>query len=200
MESQYKTNILEIKGNWEQVKRACLTTVGKEMTKSHPSSRWKRELLMAEHSPIRKITVCWSWETIPYAISTHFARHHVGCTPWIKTSRADRTKVERSSRPQTELISMEMEANLQSIINISRVRLCKKADPETTKYWNSFLNELKNIDEDVYFVCVPQCIRYAGCPEIKSCKYFLDFKDAFIKDNMIERYETYYSIIDGKTK
>lgn len=186
-----KCKILEIKGDWSQVRRACMTTIGKDFSGKEPSSEWKKKLLLAEHSPIRKISVCWYWPEIPYAISTHFVRHHVGCAPWVKTSREDRTLIDRATRSQMDLVSMEMEANLQSIINISRKRLCVMADKTTRVYWESFLEELKKEEPEVYSVCVPECVRCGGCPEYKGCGLF-DKKWGILTTSLIERYEAYH--------
>ena len=159
--------------NWKKIKSACMTTISKEAGDKEPSHEWKRRLLLAEHSPIRRGTVSWKWNTIPYAIHVHFARHHEGVEKWIGTSRADRTEIkDRSQRSQMDYVPMEMEANIQALINISAKRLCLCADPTTILYWKSVLKEIKQYDEDIYWACVPQCIRCGGCPEYKSCGFY----------------------------
>ena len=67
---------------------------------------------------------------------------------------------------------MEMEANIQAIINISRKRLCMSADPLTIKYWKAVLEAIKEYDEDIYWACVPECVRCGGCPEYKPCGFY----------------------------
>lgn len=114
--------------NWKKIKSACMTTISKEAGDKEPSDEWKRRLLLCEHSPIRRGSISWKWPAIPYAILTHFARHHEGCEKFVGTERADRTGVDRSTRSQMNPVPMEMDANIQAIINISYKRLCSSAD------------------------------------------------------------------------
>ena len=185
--------------NWKKIKSACMTTISKEAGDKEPSHEWKRRLLLAEHSPIRRGTISWKWKTIPYAISTHFVRHHEGVEKWVSTSRADRTDVkDRSQRSQMDYVQMEMEANIQALMNISFKRLCTCADPTTRAYWKEVVEAIKEYDEDIYWACVPQCIRCGGCPEYISCGFY----DQFVKNltleeqiNMQKRYDKYNEII-----
>ena len=80
--------------NWMKIKSACMTTISKQAGSKEPPKTWKRKLLMCQHSPLRRGSISWKWEEIPYCISTHFVRHHVGCEKWIGTSRADRTEIK----------------------------------------------------------------------------------------------------------
>lgn len=153
------TEITDYDINWKKIKSACMTTISKDATDKEPSSDWKRKLLLCEHSPIRRGSISWKWPEIPYAISTHFVRHHIGIEKWVATSRSDRTGVNREERSQMDYVRMEAEANIQSLINISKKRLCMCADPDTRAYWKSTLEEIKKYDEDIYWACVPECIR-----------------------------------------
>ena len=40
---------------WDKVKRAARTTINREGTGKYPTDSWKKSILLAEHSPIRKI-------------------------------------------------------------------------------------------------------------------------------------------------
>ena len=173
-----KARITDFDIDWMKIKSACMTTISKEAGKE-PTQEWKRKLLLCEHSPIRRGTISWKFDEIPYCISTHFVRHHEGVEKWVGTERADRTDIkDRSQRSQMDMVPMEMEANIQAIINISRKRLCTSADPITVKYWKAVLEEIKKYDEDIYWACVPECVRCGGCPEYKSCGYY----DNLMKD------------------
>ena len=188
------TKITNFNVNWKNIKAACMTTISKDAGDKEPSHEWKRKLLLCEHSPIRRGTVSWKWEEIPYAISTHFARHHEGCEKFISTSRQDRTGVDRTTRSQMDPVKMEMDANIQALLNISYKRLCTCADPLTRQYWTSLVNEIKKYDEDIYWACVPQCVRCGGCPEYKNCGLFNSFaKDLSTSDllDMNTRYDLY---------
>ena len=164
-----KVNLLSIKGSWHRVADAARTTVNKEPGQGDPSSEWKRKILLAEHSPIRKIIISWKWTELPWWVQTHFTRHKVGVEWFVRTSRSDRTGVDRSTLSQDALIEVEGEANPQAIINISRKRLCRLASPETREAWQAFLETIREIEPELYSVCVPECVYRGFCPEMNSC-------------------------------
>lgn len=190
-----KVRITDFYVNWKKIKSACMTTISKEAGENEPSQKWKKKLLLCEHSPIRRSMISWKWDEIPYCISTHFARHHEGCEKFVGTSRADRTEIkDRSQRTQMDTVPMEMDANIQALINISRKRLCASADPLTRKHWQSVLEAVKEYDENIYWACVPECIRCGGCPEYTSCGLFDNFAQDLTKEeliNMKTRYDKY---------
>lgn len=190
-----KARITNFYVDWLNIKSACMTTISKQAGKE-PNQEWKRKLLVCQHSPIRRSMISWKWDEIPYAISTHFARHHSGCEKFIGTSRADRTDVkDRSERTQMDCVPMEMDANIQALINISEKRLCKGADPLTTEYWEELLEAVKEYDEDIYFVCVPQCVRCGACVEpFSNCNFYDNLmKGHSLEEQMdiMKRYEVY---------
>ena len=180
--------------DWLRIKSACMTTISKQ-AKQMPGKEWRRKLLICEHSPIRRSEISWKWENIPYAISTHFARHHEGCEKFVGTERTDRTGIDREERSQMNPVPMEMDANIQALINISAKRLCTCADPTTRKYWEAVLEAIKEYDEDIYFACVPQCVRCGVCVEpFSEFNYYNSiFKDISLEDqiNVMRRYEIY---------
>ena len=53
------TRITDIHINWNKIKQACMTTVSKQAGDKEPSQEWKRRLLLAEHSPIRRGVISW---------------------------------------------------------------------------------------------------------------------------------------------
>lgn len=169
-----KARITNFNVNWVRIKSACMTTISKQAGDKEPPKSWKRKLLICRHSPIRRSEISWKWDEIPYAISTHFARHHEGCEKFIGTSRADRTEIkDRSQRTQMDCVPMEMDANIQALLNISERRLCTCADPLTRQYWEALLEEIKAYDEDIYWACVPQCVRCGACVEpFSECQFY----------------------------
>ena len=177
---EFKPVITDFDIDWMKIKSACMTTISKQAGSKEPNEEWKKKLLMCQHSPLRRGSISWKWEEIPYCISTHFVRHHEGVEKWIGTSRADRTEIkDRSERTQMDMVPMEMEANIQALINISERRLCTCADPLTIKYWKGVLEAVREFDEDIYWACVPQCIRMGACPEAFSpCGFFEKFAEA----------------------
>lgn len=62
--------------DWAWCKYCTLNTVGKSAT-TLPSVEWKRKLIAAEHSPLRELWFGIKL-TIPYFISVHLCRHHIG--------------------------------------------------------------------------------------------------------------------------
>jgi hypothetical protein len=176
-------NISPIKtiGSWRDVADAARTTIGMEAGEGEPSSNWKYRILLAEHSPIRKLNFNWIWFDLKYWISVHFVRHKFGIEHWVKSQRPDRSSTkDRDNSPQSALINHECFANAQAIINISRKRLCKCAMPETRDAWITFLIELAKTQPELFNACVPDCIYRGWCYEYKSCGYHLTNK--FQKD------------------
>ena len=100
--------------NWQDIKNATMNTIGKEKGK-YPDAEWKRKLIMAEHSPIRKLKFAWRWVDLPYWVSVHFVRHKIGIEHFVKTQRTDRTGVDRTELPQGAPVSHECEADAQGL-------------------------------------------------------------------------------------
>jgi len=166
-----KISFLKIKGDWQEVKDAAMTTIGKDAGAS-PTSEWKRRMLLCEHSPIRKLIVKWKWQGLLWFVQTHFTRHHVGVEWQVSTSRTDRTGIDRTETgSQANPVDVEGEANAQAIINISRKRLCSQASTETRVAWRSFLFELAREEPEIEKVAVIDCIYRGYCYEYKSCGY-----------------------------
>lgn len=191
-----KTEILEYNVNWNSIKRACMRTIGKEAGDKEPSKAWKRKLLICRHSPIRKGSITWKWPEIPYAISTHFARHHEGTEKYISTSRADRTEIkDRSQRSQMDPVSMEVDANIEALINISERRLCMCADPTTRAYWQDLKDCIEKYDEDIAWAMIPQCVRCGGCVEpFGECKFYEKLMEGHAleeQQDIMQRYDIY---------
>lgn len=162
---------IKIKGAWREVADAARTTTGLEDGHGMVASSWKRRILLAEHSPIRKLIINWRWDNLLWWVHTHFVRHKFGVEWWVKTSRSDRTGVDRCTLSQCDLVNMEGEANAQAVINISRKRLCNQASRETREAWAAFLVELSHIEPELVRVCVPDCVYRGHCYEMNSCGY-----------------------------
>lgn len=156
--------------NWMNVKETTLTTISKDKGK-YPSSSWKTKLLRCEHSPIRNIIITGKFYDLPYWVSTHFVRHSIGCTWFVETQRTDRTGEDRNEKSQNALVNMSFTLNAQAIINISRKRLCCCASRETRDAWRSFLFQLKDVEPELYNLCVPECQYRNYCPEMFLCDY-----------------------------
>jgi hypothetical protein len=177
------TELKGTSGTWREIADTARTTINKEDGEGEPSSRWKKQMLLSEHSPIRRLKVSWKWFDIMSFVSTHFVRHKIGIEHFVSTRRTDRTGVDRKKLLQSELINHECEANAQAIITISRKRLCSCADPNTSLAWINFLDVLKETEPELFSVCVPECIYRGFCPEGNCCGYVntSDYEEQLIK-------------------
>lgn len=162
-----KTEILKIKGDWQDVVDDCRATVGKSALGREPSTDFKQDILISEHSPIRSISVRWIWRGIKSWIATHWSRHKWEC--FIKTQRSDRTGVNRDELPQSAPVDFKGEANTQQLIDTMRKRLCYQASSETREYAESLKAAIKKSQPEISDVLVPNCVYRCGCPEINGC-------------------------------
>ena len=194
--TKIETVIKKVNVDWKDIKDACRRTIGLDESDKEPSKAWKRKLLICRHSPIRKGSITWKWPEIPYAISTHFARHHEGTEKYISTSRADRTEIkDRSQRSQMDPVSMEMDANIEALINISERRLCMCADPTTRAYWQDLKDCIEKYDEDIAWAMIPQCVRCGSCVEpFGECKFYERLMEGHTleeQQDIMQRYDIY---------
>jgi hypothetical protein len=193
-----KTEILKIKGDWQDVVDDCRTTVGKDSLGKEPSKKFKREILISEHSPIRSISIKWKWVNIPSWVATHFSRHKWEC--FIKTQRTDRTGTDRNKLPQDEPVIMSGDANTQHLIDMARKRLCYMASPETRKYMEDLKIAIHDVEPEVADVLVPNCVYRCGCPEPNGCKWFEHMATKHLNltsTDIQQRYDTYNEVFYG---
>jgi len=136
-----------------------------------PSFRMKCNLLNAEHSPIRMLHFVFQLEDIPYYVSNHLVRHHVGCTPFVKSQRNDRQdQYDRNAARQDAPVNMMWELNAQSLIDVAHKRLCGMADPMTHAIVRDMCRQVIEGCPEFEFFLVPECeYRGAICHEIRGC-------------------------------
>ena len=171
-----KTNIIKVKGDWQDVVNACRATVSKPPLGHEPSTAFKTKILISEHSPIRLISFLWDWKQIMSWVATHWSRHKF--EKFIETQRTDRTGIDRNGLPQGELVDFEGDANSQHLIDAFRKRLCYTASPETRALAEDFKAVLRDIEPEISGVLVPNCVYRCGCPEMEMCENctWLQFK------------------------
>ena len=194
-----KTEIIKIKGDWQEVVNDCRTTVGKEELGKDPSEKFKREILISEHSPIRSMSVKWMWQNIPSWVATHFSRHKWEC--FIKTQRTDRTGTNRNELRQDAPVIMSGEANSQHLIDMARKRLCYMASPETREYMEDLKVAISEEEPEIASVLVPNCVYRCGCPEPNGCKWFDHMAAKHLNlasTDIQQRYDTYNEVFYGK--
>lgn len=181
--------------DWLEIKNLCRKTISMEDSTKEPTSTWKRRLLVAEHSPLRHSLITVQIDNVPFYVMGHFVRHHEGVTPYVTTSREDRTGKDRTERKQTDPVSMRMDLNIQSLINISRKRLCNQADKVTQKVWLEVVKKIAEYDQDIAWACIPEGIRTCGCPEkfggCVVCENILSTLDFDGRMEVATRYDHY---------
>lgn len=165
-----KIDIFNHDDNWQLVKDSALNTIGKTKGK-YPDSKWKKKMLLAEHSPIRRIKFYWRWADIKSWVSVHFVRHKIGIEHWVSTQRTDRTGISRDELKQSTLVSHSCEANAQTLITISRKRLCNCASKETREAWEAVKEKVKETEPELASVMVKECVYRGFCPEMFYCGY-----------------------------
>ena len=167
------TEILKRKGDWQEVADDCRATIGKGGLGREPSQKFKKEILIAEHSPIRDISIKWRWRDMPHWITVHWVRHK--WEKFVRTQRSDRTGIPREKLPQDEPQTFTGEANAQHLIDTWRKRLCRMASKETRLYAEDFKESLHEIEPEISDVLVPNCIYRYGCPEVNGCTFWREF-------------------------
>lgn len=167
------TEILKRKGDWQEVADDCRATVGKDALGHDPSARFKRSILIAEHSPIRDIIIKWRWKDMPHWVTVHWVRHK--WEKFVRTQRSDRTGIPRDKLPQDEPQTFVGEANVQHLIDTWRKRLCRMASEKTRLYAEDFKEVLGEIEPEISAVLVPNCVYRCGCPEMSGCSFWREF-------------------------
>ncbi len=159
-----------IEAGWARALDAARRTQGKEPNGKEPSAGWKRAMLLAEHSPIKLVEFLVSFRGLPQWVGVHFLRHeHV--LPYIHTQRPDRNDgiADRHALPQDAPNDQDFVMNAQTLINISRKRLCAKAARETREAWRLVRAEVAKVDPETASVMVPNCVYSGFCREPNGC-------------------------------
>ena len=154
--------------DWLAVKKRALVTVGKD-AKRAPSDEWKKKILLAKHSPIRRLQFSFYIEC-PYWVSVHLCRH-VHAQPYVKSQRNDRqSEYDRNTAPQNETVCMIWDMNAEELMNIANKRLCYKASPETRLVVKEMCRQVIELLPEFEDVLVPNCVACGGlCKEMQPC-------------------------------
>lgn len=154
--------------DWKWVKTCTLNTIGKKST-SLPTEEWKKKLVESEHSPLRELWFGIKME-IPYWVSVHFVRHHIGVNHYVQTQRTDRTGIPRDELPQGQLVSHIMSVNAQELVFMAHKRLCKQASEETRVVMQAIVEKVLQVCPEFKDVLVPLCkYRNGKCTEFFPC-------------------------------
>lgn len=161
-------NELPSEADWLEVKKRALVTIGKD-AKTPPTSDWKKSILGARHSPIRRLFFSFYIEC-PYWVSVHLCRH-IHAQPFVRSQRNDRQgDYDREKAPQDQAVCMIWDMNAEELMAISNKRLCTMASKETRelvqKMCDLVIGELPEFDG----LLVPMCEYHGGvCREMFPC-------------------------------
>ena len=162
--------------DWMWCKTCTLNTVGKVSTKL-PTDEWKKKLIEAEHSPLRELWFGIKM-TIPYYVSVHFVRHHIGVNHYVQSQRNDRQdNYDRTQTPQDAMVSHIMSINAQELVFMAHKRLCGQAAKETRDVMKEIVEQVVEVCPEFKEVLVPLCIYRGGiCTEFNCCGYNRTYK------------------------
>lgn len=167
----FKVEIVKLptQRDWEWVKYCTLNTVGKKSLTA-PTDEWKKKLVLSEHSPLRELWFGIRME-IPYYVSVHYVRHHIGVNHYIQSQRNDRqTNYDRTKAPQDAKVSHVMSVNAQELVFMAHKRLCKQADPYTRAVMQEIVRLIVKVCPEFKEVLVPLCeYRNKKCTEFFPC-------------------------------
>jgi hypothetical protein len=152
------------------VKQCTVGTMGKE-TKMLPTSEFVRKLLVARHSPIRELTFSYVIRDVPYWVTVHLVRHHVGFQAYVQSQRNDRqSNYDRTKAPQDAPVTMRVTLNAEALLNLANKRLCMKASQETREVVQRMCALAEQVMPELRGLLVPMCEYHGGvCHEIKPC-------------------------------
>ena len=152
------------------MKQCTVGTMGKD-AKTPPTSDFVRRLLVARHSPIRELNFSFVIRDIPYWVSVHLVRHHVGFQPYVQSQRNDRQNdYDRTKAPQDTPVTMRLTLNAEALLNLANKRLCMKASPETREVVQRMCALAEKVMPEFKGLFVPMCEYHGGrCDEVQPC-------------------------------
>ena len=178
--------IIERITNWNEAVNSARTTVRKKYITKDPSYEFKKKLVIAEHSPLRTIIYRLYDDTCDRRVALHLIRHINGTIPFLGTTRDDIVGENNKNG-----ITFTFYFNFQSLINMSKERLCFRAASYTRNYMLEIIEHIKELDGDLLTnVLVPKCIYRGFCPESNCCGFVNT-------DNYKIQYATYMKYVNG---
>lgn len=160
------------KADWARCKELALNTMGKKHAGKEVTDEWKRQILKAQHSPIRTLMFTIKL-TIPYFASVHLVRHKIGIEHYVQSQRNDRqTMYDRELAPQNAMVSHIIDVNAEQLMFMSHRRLCGMADATTRYIMTQICKEVEKVNPEFNGFLIPMCEYRGGCPEFKPCGYW----------------------------
>jgi len=155
--------------DWIECRRRAMVTVGKDEFES-PSATWRRKILEARHSPIRRLRFSFYIEHLPSWVSVHLCRH-VHAQPYVQSQRNDRqSEYDRTKAPQDAPVDMILDVNAEELMVIANKRLCQKASEETRNVVAAMCFLAEHKCPELEGLLVPMCEYQGGvCHEMYPC-------------------------------
>lgn len=179
--------------SWKRALNAARRTAGKSVIDKEPSEKWKRMSIMAEHSPIKLVEYTIMFSDLRQWVGVHIIRHE-HLLPYIHSQREDKRDIDgmvekymqiisddikndpdfckRDCIPQGEKNDQDFVVNVQTLINISRKRLCACASKQTRDAWQLVKDTIAEVDPTVAPFMVKNCIYRGFCPEMECCGFY----------------------------
>lgn len=144
-----------------------------------------KQMYMWLHSPIRTQIFSIQLSNVYYFVSVHLARH-VTTVPFVQSKRIDRGG--DGSEDRYTLVNHRIFCNAEAIMNMSHKRLCFKASPETREAVKLIKDTMLDIDPDLAYYMVPQCVFRGGiCPEPTPCGKYRIKRYKGVEDELLMR-------------
>ena len=155
--------------DWMACKERALVTVGLKAV-NPPTEEWRKSILKARHSPIRRLRFSFLLEDIPSWVSVHLVRH-IHAQPYVKSQRNDRqSKYDRRKAPQDAPVIMDWWISAEEIITVSHKRLCMQASEETREIIRILMAKIEEACPEFQGLLRPLCeYRNGMCSEFHPC-------------------------------
>lgn len=152
------------------MKQCAIGTMGKD-SDVPPKYETVHKLLRARHSPIRELWFSYVLRDVPYWVTVHLVRHHVGMQAYVESQRNDRqNKYDRNKAPQDAPVTMRLSINAEALMNLANKRLCVQASPETRMVVREMCVLAEQALPELCGLLVPMCEYNGGtCYEIFPC-------------------------------
>lgn len=180
--------------SWKRALNEARRTCGKKAIDKEPSDEWKAMSIMAEHSQIKLVEYTISFSDLKQWVGVHLLRHGF-MLPFIHSQRSDRREdINELADKYISIVSDDIKSspdfnvrdylpqgigndqdfvvNVQTLINISRKRLCMCASKETREAWQAVKDAIAEIDPIVAKCMVKNCVYRGRCPEMHTCGYY----------------------------
>jgi thymidylate synthase ThyX len=137
--------------------------------KNAPDENWKKSILKARHSPIRRLRFSFKLEDSPSWVAVHLVRH-IHAQPYVRSQRNDRqSNYDRTKAPQDAPVDMIWDMNAEELMVVANKRLCNQASEKTREVVRLMCDEVLKTNPEFEDFLVPMCIYVGECKEMYPC-------------------------------